>query len=157
LEAAWRCLFFLVRRLDTDGQLKLFLLDVSRDELTEDLGAVDDLGSAGIHRLLVEQTVGIPGATPWGLLVGNYTFGPDLADVELAGRLAKVARQAGSPLLAGASPAILGCPSLAATPDPDDWSRDAREETQETWQALRQLAEARYLGLALPRFLLRLP
>ena len=36
LEAAWRGLYFLVKRLDTDGGLKLFLLDVSRDELAAD-------------------------------------------------------------------------------------------------------------------------
>src|SRR5262249_50397172 len=61
LEGAWRSLFFLVRRLDTDSQLKLYLLDISRTELAADLTATDDLHTTGIYRLLVDETVGKPG------------------------------------------------------------------------------------------------
>jgi type VI secretion system protein ImpC len=89
--------------------------------------------------------------------VGNYTFDNSLEDAELLGRIAKIAAQAGAPFLAAASPQILGCVSLAATPDPDDWSESTDPQALEAWKALRQLPEASYLGLALPRFLLRLP
>jgi type VI secretion system protein ImpC len=154
LEAAWRGLFFLVRRLDTDANLKLYLLDVSREELAADLGAADDLGATAAYRLLVEQTVQTPGAQPWAVVVGDYTFDQKQADVELLGRLAKVLRAAGAPFLAAARPAVLGCTSLAATPDPRDWQEPS---DLEAWQALRRLPEATWLGLALPRFLLRLP
>src|SRR5262249_33989621 len=54
------------------------------------------------------------------------------------------------------SPRLLGSPSLAAAPGPADWHPLAAEEEQ-AWQALRQLPESAHLGLALPRFLLRLP
>src|SRR5207244_7572537 len=74
LEAAWRGLFFLVRRLPTDAKLKLYLLDVSKAELAADLGAADDLSASGVYKLLVEQTVKTPGAPPWALVVGHYTF-----------------------------------------------------------------------------------
>lgn len=157
LEANWRALAFLVRRLETDGQLKLYLLDISRAELATDLAAADDLGATGIYRLLVEQTVGTPGAQPWALVVGNYTFGPARADAELLGRLAKIAHGAGAPFLAAASPRLLGCASLADTPDPDDWKLPLDPQGQAAWAALRGLPEASYLGLVLPRFLLRLP
>jgi type VI secretion system protein ImpC len=157
LEAAWRALYFLVRRLDSDGPLKLFLLDISRAEVAADLQGVEDLRSTGLYRLLVEQTVGTPGAEPWGLVTGNYTFGPTPADVELLGRLARIARQAGAPFLAGADPAIVGCKALDQTPDPDDWHRDAEPDNRQAWSELRRLPEATFLGLALPRFLLRLP
>jgi type VI secretion system protein ImpC len=39
LEAAWRGLFFLVRRLPTDVNLKIFLLDIAKPELAADLVA----------------------------------------------------------------------------------------------------------------------
>jgi type VI secretion system protein ImpC len=154
LEAAWRGLFFLVRRLDTDANLKLYLLDISRAELAADLGAADDLSATAFCKLLVEQTRGTPGAQPWALVVGNYAFDQKQTDVELLGRLAKVVQAAGAPLLAAASPALLGCTSLAATPDPREWQEPA---DLEAWQALRRLPEAAWLGLALPRFLLRVP
>jgi type VI secretion system protein ImpC len=46
---------------------------------------------------------------------------------------------------------------LAETPHPEDWRPDTDGPAAEAWQLLRQLPEARYLGLVLPRFLLRLP
>lgn len=157
LEAAWRGLDFLVRRLDTDEGLRLFLLDVTRDELAADLMSADDLTKTATYRLLVERSTGTAGGQPWAVLLGHYTFGPARQDAELLGRLALVAGRAGAPLLAAASPALLGCRSLAAMPDPDDWNQPVAAEDDETWAVLRQLPEAAYLGLALPRFLLRLP
>jgi type VI secretion system protein ImpC len=157
VESAWRALFFLSRRLDTDATLKLYLLDVSRDELAADLGSGDDLRATGIYRLLVERTLGTPGGQPWGVLVGHYTFADTTEEVELLGRMAQVAARAGAPFLAGASPRLLGCDSLGRTPEPDDWKPAADPEKAGAWEALRQLPQACYLGLALPRFLLRVP
>jgi type VI secretion system protein ImpC len=52
---------------------------------------------------------------------------------------------------------LLGCESLAATPDPDDWNLSLAAETEENWKRMTSTASARYIGFALPRFLLRLP
>jgi len=157
LEAAWRAVFFLVRNIETDSQLKLFLIDVSKEELTEDLLASGDLSSTGIYKLLVEKTVGTPGAEPWAAIAGNFTFGPTLEDAELLARIAKVAASAGAPFVAGASPRLLGCDSVLDLPDPRRWKVQMSAAAAASWQALRSSAEARFAGLAIPRFLLRLP
>jgi type VI secretion system protein ImpC len=157
LESAWRAVRFLVSRLETGELMKLFLIDVSRDELAADLASAEDLRKTGAYRLLVEQTVETPGAEPWAVLAGNYTFDATRGNAELLGRLAKIARRAGAPFLAAANPRLLGCESLAETPDPDDWKFRADAGDREAWQALRAFPEAAYIGLALPRFLLRLP
>ena len=146
---------FLARRLDTDTQLKLFVIDVSRAELAADLMGAADLSTTGAYRLIVEQTVGTPGAPPWAVLVGNYTFGPTLADVELLARLSMLAAKAGAPFLAAACPAVVGAKSFA-TADPEQWQPLEGEDSQ-AWELLRSMPQASYLGLALPRFLLRLP
>jgi hypothetical protein len=156
LEAAWRGVDFLLRRLDVDGPLTLHLLDLSPGELRADLLASEDLGKTGLHRLLVEKTVGTPGAHPWAALVLLDSFGPSRDDAEALGRLAKIASKAGTAVLAGAEPELVGCASLATTPDPDDWVEPAGPGA-EAWAALRRLPEARHVGLALPRLLLRLP
>jgi len=155
LEAAWRALFLLVRRVDTDSQLKICLLDVSKAELAVDLAASEDLAASGMFRLLVEKTVGTPGAEPWALLAGNYTFGPEQADVQLLARLAKIACASGAPFLAAASLGVLGCQSLADLVDPRAWRLKA--DVAAGWASLRGLPESASVGLALPRFLLRLP
>jgi type VI secretion system protein ImpC len=156
LEAAWRGVWFLIRRLETGASLRLHLIDVSKAELAADLAACEDPRRSETFKLLVEQSVGTPGAPVWSLLAGNYTFEATREDLALAGRLAVIARQAGAPFLAAISPRILGCRSLAETPDPDDWRR-LDTETSAAWEALRRQPEAAWLGLLLPRFLLRLP
>ena len=157
LEAAWRGADFLVSRLETDAQLRLYLFDLSQAELRADLVATDDLRSTGTYRLLVEQTVATPGAEPWAVLVGNYTFDHTLEDAELLGRMAKIARGAGAPFIAAAHSHLVGCESLAETPDPDDWRGPTEAKGTPAWEELRKIPEASYLALALPRFLLRLP
>lgn len=155
LEASWRGVDFLLRRLDVDGPLTLHLVDLTPEELRADLEA-DDLGKSGLYRLLVEKTVGTPGAHPWAAFVVLGSFGPSKEDAETLGRLAKIAGKAGTAVLAGAEPGLVGCASLAATPDPDDWTAPAGAGA-EAWAALARLPEARHVGLALPRLLLRLP
>lgn len=157
LETAWRSFYFLVRRVETSAQLKLFLIDISKEEIEAEFESSRDFSGTGIYRLLVEKSVGTPGADPWALIIGNYEFGPAQKAAELLGRLAKVAKAAGAPFLASASPRLLGCESLADTPHPRQWTLPPDTEGASAWAALRALPEATLAGLALPRFLLRLP
>jgi type VI secretion system protein ImpC len=153
VEAAWRALAMLVHGLE-DGQLSLSIVDLTKAELAADLAADDDLERTGLYRLLVEEAVGTPGVAPWAVIAGNYTFESTAEDVQTLRRLAWIASRAGAPVLGAASPRIVGCASLVETLDPREWDREAPNQH---WQALRRSPEASYLGLALPRFLLRLP
>ena len=157
VEATWRAVDLLVRRLDTDEGLKLYLLDVSKEELAEDMSGAQDLRASGAYRLLVEQAVGTPGGQPWALWAGNYTFSQTAEDGLLLARLGLVAQAAGAPFLAAADSRLFSCAALVATPDPDDWRATPAADAKEVWAALRATPQAAYLGLAAPRFLLRLP
>ncbi len=158
LEAAWRGLSFVVERIETDGELQLYLLDLPKSALSADLLRGDDLQATQLYRLLVEETVRIPGAHPWAVVGGVYTFDRTSEDVEMLERIAKVSQEAGAPFLAAASPSIVGCSSFGAVPDPDAWQDPAKQqEDHQRWQRLRQMNEASYLGLSLPRMLLRMP
>ncbi|MBI4909395.1 MAG: type VI secretion system contractile sheath large subunit [Acidobacteria bacterium] len=154
LEATWRGLYYLVRELETGPKLKVLLLDISREELDADVAGADDLRTTVMHRILVEQTVRTPGAHPWALVVGAYSFGPGMGDLNLLGRMGLLARMANAPFVASGSPMLLGCASLAAAPYPEDWKPGPEREG---WSLIRSLPEARHLGLVLPRFLLRMP
>jgi type VI secretion system protein ImpC len=157
LEAAWKGLHFLASRLETDALLKLYLLDISKAELAADLEGAENLRSTCLYRLLVEQSIGTPGAEPWAVLIGNYRFEKCHEDIDFLGRMAKIAKASGAPFIASASDKMVCRASLAKTPDPDDWGQSDSPEAAHAWQALRELPEAAYLGLVLPRFLLRLP
>jgi type VI secretion system protein ImpC len=155
LEAIWRATFLLVRQLETGSQLKLYVIDISKDELAADLKSAADLRDTGMYRLLVEQSVGTPGAEPWAIIVGNYAFGSESDDAAVLSRMAQIAHRAHAPFVAEASPRLLGCDSLASTPQPRDWK--VSNPPAGDWAALRRQLEADSVGLALPRFLLRLP
>ncbi len=157
LEAAWRGVYGLVTSLETGEELKLYLLDASKAEIAADLAAAGhDLRASGLYRALVERGVGTPGGEPWSLLVGDFAFAAAEDDIALLAALGAVASQAGGPFLAAAEASLLGCRSLAETPDPADWHLDDAE-TEALWAALRRSASAQWLGLAAPRVLVRLP
>jgi type VI secretion system protein ImpC len=146
LEAAWRAVHFLLSRVETGERLSVHLVDVSKAELAKDLLGSGDLRAAGTYRLLAESTVETPGAAPWAMLAGIFPFDRTREDVALLERIARIAARAGAPFVAGASvrPPGRKASEVATTPT-------------KAWDALRALPEAAYLGLAFPRFLLRLP
>lgn len=152
LEALWCGLSWLLSRLELDAGDQVYLMDVTNPELTADL-AGDDLTSAKLFKIL-EQ--GGPGTQPWTAIVHLATYGPGQEDISLLGRLGALAAHAGGPLLAAASPELLGCRSLRTTPDQQSWT-PLPAEAETRWRELRHSPQASWIGLALPRFLLRLP
>lgn len=154
LEAAWRATFLLVRGLETGSGLKIYLFDIAKEELAADLCSAKDLRETQAYRLLVEKSVETPGAEPWAIIVGNYGFGvdDDNKDAEFLSRMAQVARRAGAPFLAEGNPRLAGCDSLL---EENSWK--TLSEAPAAWSKLRHAGEADAIGLALPRFLLRLP
>lgn len=78
-------------------------------------------------------------------------------DIELLERMAKIAKAARAPFIVAASDKVFGCESLAETPNPEDWRKSTDTENSQLWEVLRKLPESSYIGLTLPRFLLRLP
>lgn len=153
LEAAWRGVDFLVRRLETDARLQLHLIDVSRDELAADQAPDSDIEGSGLYKLLVESSVGTPGGEPWALIIGDYTFGPEPDDLLLLARLGALASLAEAPWISAAGPGLAGAASFADPPDPAAGPPAAGP----LWDALRREPQAAWLGLVLPRLLLRLP
>lgn len=153
LEAAWRGVFLLTRRLDTGADLKIYVLDCSKEALASDLEATENLRSTALYKLLAEQPLGTP---RWGIIVGNYEFAAMQSEIEMLGRIAQITAKAGAPFLAAASTSVFGCASVAETPDPDDWQAPPADAAA-MWQQLRRFPQATSLGLAAPRFLLRLP
>lgn len=146
LESAWRGLDFLVRRIETDA-IQLFAMNLSRDELVVDLSGRGDVQDTALSRVLVESTIQSPGAAPWALVLGLFRFGAGAEDLELLGRMALIARAAGAPFVATATPDLL----QTALTSPERLGSNA------PWEALRALPESAFVGLVATRFLLRLP
>lgn len=140
LEAAWRSLEMLVRRLDTDGTLHLFMLDVPRDQLPSTL-----------ERLVVRK--GAADDESWALVVALHTFAEGADGAEALARVAMAARTLGAPCVAAAPNTFAGVESALQLDD------DERTPTPapEVFSLIRRSLEGRFLGLTYPRVLLRAP
>lgn len=156
-EAAWRGLFFFVRRTDTSAGLKIFLLDCSRQEMIDDLRSAENLTATSLFKKIVRDSVETPGADPWSLICGDYAFSPEVEDVAALMRMSKIAASAGAPFVSHIRPDVFGVHSIADQPEPSRWKISGESNAAKLWFALRGQPESQYLGMAMPRFLVRLP
>jgi len=150
LERAWRSLYWLVSRLESD-QGEVHLLDISKSELTEHLtGHARDLDASPLVQLLCEDRDG------WDFLIGDYSFGLDSEDLMLLGNLGAIAARAGAPLLAHGDLSLAGCSSPELVAAPSEWSI-GDPELAALAEQVRKHPAAKWVGLASPRFLVRHP
>jgi type VI secretion system protein ImpC len=159
LEGAWRGLHYLVAHTETDEMLKVRVLDVSKKELHRTLkrfkGAAWD--QSPVFRKIYEEEYGTFGGSPYGVLVGDYYFDQTPPDVELLGELARIGAAAHTPFIAGASPTVMQMSSWQELANPRDLTKLFQTPEYAAWRSLRESEDARYVGLAMPRFLARLP
>ena len=157
MEAAWRGLFFQVRRTDTSGDLKIYVLDISKGELENDLKSANELSTTLLYKVLIRDAVETPGGEPWAFVGGNYALSPIVDDVAALMRVSRNCAAAGVPFVAHMRPDVLGVHSLDEHPDPSEWSTNTETDAAKLWTALRGQPESQYLGMTIPRFLCRLP
>lgn len=151
LEASWRGVDFLTRRLETGRELQLGAVNVSRDALLADLLQSDNLTQSQLYRLLLEE----PEARqtgPWHLVVADFQFTGAEAEIQALGRIARICAVSGTLFVCGASSQLAGCSGVEIADDPAAWTAIS-PETQASWESLRKLRESRQLVLALPRIL----
>lgn len=153
LESTWRAVYFLVKRIPSDKPLKLYLLDVSQEELAADLN-VDDVTQSQLYKLCCDPSMG---DINWNLIVGDYRFGADIDDILMLSQIGFIAQQAGAQFIAAADEKLVGCNAFAETPNPNKWLAEIAPSVVKAWAILRQSPVAKNISLALPRFILREP
>jgi type VI secretion system protein ImpC len=159
LESSWRGLHYLVNNTDTDEQLKIRVLNVSKQDLGKTMkrfkGAAWD--QSPIFKKLYEEEYGQFGGEPYGCMVGDYYFDHTPPDVELLGEISKVSAAAHTPFLAAAAPSVMQMESWQELANPRDLTKIFGTPEYAAWRSLRESDDARYLALCMPRFLARLP
>ncbi len=157
LEAAWRGLFFAVRRIETDVDLKLYVLELTKDELSDNLKDANSLAETVLFREVIRERLEMPGADPFTLICADYSFGANVEDAATLMRIGRIARAADVSFVAQMRPEMFGMDSFAKLPEPSAFV--IREETNEAklWAAVRAVPEAGFLGLCPMRFLARVP
>src|SRR6187431_1286737 len=159
LEGAWRGLHYLVNNTETDEQLKVRVLNISKKDLGKTLkkfkGTAWD--QSPLFKKMYEEEYGQFGGQPFGCIVGDYHFDHSPPDVELLTEMAKVSAAAHTPFISGASPTLMQMGSWQELANPRDLTKIFTTPEYASWRSLRESEDARYLGLAMPRFLARIP
>src|SRR5919107_650451 len=159
LEGAWRGLHYLVNNTETDEMLKIRFMNISKADLGKTLkrykGTAWD--QSPLFKKVYEAEYGQFGGEPFGCLVGDYYFDQTAPHTELLAEMAQVAAAAHTPFIAGASPTIMQMSSWQELANPRDLTKIFQTPEYATWRSLRESEDSRYLGLAMPRYLSRLP
>lgn len=157
IESAWRSLKFLVDKTDFRENIKLEILNVTKEDLLEDFEDAPEIPKSGLYKTVYTSEYGTFGGSPYGVMVGNYDFGPGPQDVKLLQYVASVGAMAHSPFITAAGPGFFGLEDFNPLPQLKDLKSIFEAPQYTKWQSFRESEDARYVGLTLPRFLLRLP
>ncbi len=159
LESAWRGLHHLVNNTETDDMLKIKVMNISKTELGGTLKKYKGTrwDTSPIFKKIYGAEYDRLGGEPYGCLVGDYYFDHSPPDVELMGEMAKIAAATHAPFIAAAAPSVMQMDSWAELSAPADLAKKFRDADYAAWRSLRESDDSRYIGLAMPRFLARLP
>jgi type VI secretion system protein ImpC len=159
LEGTWRGLHYLVNSSETDEMLKIRFMNISKQEFGKTLkrykGTAWD--QSPLFKRIYEEEYGQFGGEPFGCLVGDYAFDHSPQDVEMLAEIAKISAAAHTPFIAGASPSVMQMDSWQELSNPRDLTKIFTTPEYAAWRSLRESEDARYIGLAMPRYLARLP
>lgn len=118
LEASWRALYWLIRQIETDGNIKFYVLDVTQQEAREDLAL--SASDSFLYKTLVESRQTAQG-TPFAMIVGDYQLQASEQDAELASQMAALAHAGGGCWISGGHENLAGAVDISKEVDPDHW------------------------------------
>ena len=164
LEASWRGLQFLVDKIPDGGEgIKVKVLNISWQEVSNDLTRALEFDQSQIFKKVYENEFGHPGGEPLGIILGDYEMrlrpgpGHPQNDIEVLSQMASVAAAAFAPFVTSVDPSFFGLDSFNELERPFDLTSTFEQPDYIKWRSLRQSADARFLGLTLPRMLMRVP
>ncbi len=157
LEGTWRGLKYVVDNSELTPMLKIRILNASKKELLRDLQRAPDFDQSAMFKKVYEEEYGIFGGEPFGALIGDYEFGKHPEDLELLDKVSHVAAAAHAPFLTAAAPDLMSLDSYTNLGAPRDLAKIFDTTEYAKWKGFRESDDSRYVGLCLPRVLMRLP
>jgi type VI secretion system protein ImpC len=157
LESAWRSLRFLVDKTDFRENIKIEMMNISKQDLLDDFEDAPEVTKSGLYKIAYTSEYGQFGGQPYGMMVSNYEFGPGAQDIKLLQHVASVATMAHAPFVAAAGSEFFGLSDFAGLPNLKDLKSIFEMPQYIKWRSFRESEDARNVALTLPHFLLRLP
>lgn len=159
VERAWRGLNHLVANTESDEQLKIKVLNISKADLHQALTKFPGPAfmDGTIFKKVYEEEFGQWGGHPFGCLIGDYYFDHRASDVEMLREMSSVSASAHVPFIAAAAPSVLRMDSWEEIGNPSSIKDGFSGVEYTAWRSLRTKEDSRYLALTMPRFMVRAP
>ncbi|GAB1584256.1 type VI secretion system contractile sheath large subunit [Phyllobacterium phragmitis] len=157
LEGAWRGLHYLVSNSETSANLKIRVLNASKQELSKDLAKAVEFDQSQLFKSIYEDEFGTPGGEPLGAILGDYEFDNSFEDIQLLQGLSSIAAASFAPFISAASPRMFGFEDFRELAKPRDLEKIFESAEYAKWRSLRESDDSRFVTLALPRVLARMP
>ena len=157
LEASWRGMHDLVHKTETSTRLKLRVMNATRDELQNDLDNAVEFDQSALFKKVYEEEYGLFGGSPYSALMADFEFGRLPRDVSMLQKLSNVAAAAHAPLITAAAPGLFDLQSFRDLDKPRDLAKIFESAELIKWRAFRESEDSRYVALALPHTMMRLP
>jgi type VI secretion system protein ImpC len=145
------------RRTDFRKNVKIEVLDVSKDALRQDFEDTPEIIQSGLYLHTYIQEYDTPGGEPIGSVISNYEFDRSPQDIALLRNISKVSAAAHMPFIGSVAPKFFGKESMEEVASIRDIGNYFDRAEYLKWKSFRESDDARYIGLTLPRFLVRLP
>jgi type VI secretion system protein ImpC len=157
LESTWRGVKYMMDQSETSAMLKIKIFNCNKRELLRDLQRAPEFDQSTLFKKVYEEEFGVFGGAPFAAMTGDYEFSRHPEDVELLERVSQVAASAHAPFLAAASPEMFNLDSFTSLDAPRDLGKVFDTTEYAKWKSFRASEDSRYVGLTVPRILLRLP
>lgn len=157
LESAWTGLHYLCKQTSTGVQQKIKLFNAAKRDLVKDFKAAIDFDQSALFKKVYEEEFGTFGGAPFGTLIGQYEISRQPEDMYFIDQMSHIAAAAHAPFIASAAPQLFGLESYTELGKPRDMAKVFDTVEYAKWKSFRESEDSRYVGLALPRFLGRLP
>jgi len=163
LEASWRGLWYLAVQAEGALNIKIKVLDVSWSEVVKDIARSLEFDQSQLFQKIYSEEYGTPGGEPYGVLIGDYEISHRLTkrhphdDIATLEGISQVAAAAFAPFISGASYELFGLDSFSGLSTPINLRTVFAQQEYLKWNSLREKIDSRFLGLTVPRILMRLP
>ncbi|AIT08798.1 type VI secretion protein [Candidatus Francisella endociliophora] len=157
LESAWRGLHFAVNRTDFRENTRIEMMNLSKQDLMDDFEDAAEISESGFYKRVYTQEYGQFGGEPYGAVIANYEFSHSTPDVKLLQNAAAVGSISHAPFISAVSPKMFGVNDVTELSSIKDLTSLFEQKSYIKWNAFRDTEDAKYVGLTMPKFLLREP
>lgn len=162
-EASWRGLWLLVKQADSKQNVKIKFLDINWAEIVKDINRALEFDQSQLFHKIYSEEYGTPGGEPYGVIIGDYEISHRISknsphdDISTLTGMSQIAAAALAPFITSASSDMFGMDDFSALGLPFKLDTIFSQKEYVKWHALRDKIDSRFIGLTLPRVLMRAP